>query len=173
MKAIFQKIAAFMAAHKKRFAVLAIGILGNKAMVWAVNYGIDPYLIVTFGLVKGGIASTIFSFLICLATIKFYDWSKQDWLGIELVKEMKEYEGKKYLGRAIKWLLKKGDIIALIGLSILTDPFITTVYLRKGANQYNGMGQREWIIFLLSTVIGNLCWVLTIFGGIKIFKLIF
>lgn len=169
----FRNFAAFIAAQKKRFAVLAIGVLGNKAMVWAVNYGLDPYLIANFGLVKGGIAVMVVSFFICLATIKFYDWSKQDWLGIELVKEMKEYEGKKYLGRAIGWLLKKGDAVALVGLSILTDPFITTVYLRKGANQYNGMGQREWTIFLSSTVIGNIYWSLAVFGGIQVFKLLF
>lgn len=168
-----KNFATFMVAQKERFAVLAIGILGNKAMVWVVNYGLDPYLIANFGLVEGGIAVMVASFFICLATIKFYDWSKQDWLGIELVKEMREYEGKKYLGRAIRWLLKKGDAVALVGLSILTDPFITTVYLRNGANQFNGMGRREWIIFLSSTVIGNIYWSLAVFGGIQAFRFIF
>ena len=166
-------LAAIVAAQKKRFAILAIGFLGNKAMVLVVNYGIDPYLVATFGLVNGGIAVMIVSFIICLASIMFYDWAKQDWLGIELVKEMKEYEGKRYVGRVIAWLLKKGDLVALIGLSILTDPFITTVYLRHGANQYNGMGRREWTIFLLSTVISNIYWVLVVFGGINLIRKIF
>lgn len=166
-------LAATIAAQKKRFAILAIGFLGNKAMAWVVNYGIDPYLVVNFGLINGGIAVMVFSFIICLASIVFYDWAKQDWLGIELVKKIKEYEGKRYVGRAIAWLLKKGDLVALIGLSILTDPFITTVYLRRGANQYNGMGRREWKIFLLSTVISNIYWVLIIFGGISLIRRIF
>jgi len=165
-----KKFAAFIAAEKKRFAILAVGFLGNKAIVWIVNYGIDPFLIYNYGLIKGGIASMVFSFFICLATIVFYDWAKTDWLGIEMVKEMKEYEGQKQVGRAIRWLLLKGDFIALIGLSILTDPFITLVYLRKGANQYNGMNLRDWKIFLASTFISNLWWVLLVFGGIQIIR---
>lgn len=167
-----RKIAAFIAANKERFAILAVGFLGNKAMVWIVNYGVDPFLVARYGFLKGGIATMIFSFFICLATIVFYDWSKKDWLGIELVKEMKEYEGRNRIGQAIKWLLRKGDVVALVGLSILTDPFITLVYLRKGANQYNGMGRREWMIFLVSTFISNLWWVTVVFGGIQIVRAI-
>ena len=33
------------------------------------------------------------SFLICLLILWFYDYSKRDWLGLEVAKDLKEYEG--------------------------------------------------------------------------------
>lgn len=173
MSGILKKIAAKLAAQKERIAILVIGLFGNKIMNLTVNYVIDPFLLVRYGLLKGGIAVMIFSFIICFATILFYDWAKKDWLGIEMIKGIKEYEGMSPIGRAIKWLLRKGDKVALIGLSILTDPFITLVYLRRGAHLYNGMSRKEWAIFLTSTFISNLWWVLVVSGGIQTVRVIF
>jgi hypothetical protein len=54
----------------------------------------------------------------------------------------------------------------LVVLSVKFDPFITTIYMRRGAHQYRGMSRRDWGIFAASLAIGNLCWALAMFGGI-------
>lgn len=109
---------------------------------------------------------SILSFIACLLTLLFYDWSKRDWLGIEAIKELKHYEGDGWFRRGLAWLLKKGDPFACIVLSIKCDPFITTAYLRHGA--FNGMTRRDWKIFVASWLIGNVYWSLACFGGVSV-----
>jgi len=108
---------------------------------------------------------SVLSFLVCLLLLKFYDWSKRDWLGIEAVKSMKHYEGNSRLGRLIAWLLCRGDAVACVTLSLRYDPFITTAYLRRGA--FNGMMTRDWRIFVLSWFIGNAWWCLFCYAGVE------
>lgn len=110
------------------------------------------------------------SLLVNYATILFYDWTKQDWLGIELIKEVKEYQGESSTGAFTSWILKQSDPVVFTYLSIKHDPFVTTIYMREGSNRFNGMNGRDWFIFLLSTVIGDIYWALALFGGISLIK---
>jgi hypothetical protein len=96
-------------------------------------------------------------------TILFYDWSKKDWLGIETLKELKEYDGKNRTALIISNLMQKSELFAFLFLSIKFDPFITVVYMRHGAHQYNGMTKREWKIFSISLVLGDICWTIVIY----------
>jgi len=110
---------------------------------------------------------TLLSFLICWATLLFYDWAKKDWLGIETIKALKDYAGDSYFARALQWAVKKGDAALLVILSVWTDPFVTVAYLRQGAHQYNGLSARDWRIFMLSLIIGNGLWSVTLFTGMS------
>lgn len=110
------------------------------------------------------------SFVICYATFLFYDWSKKDWLGIETIKGLREYEGRRKTGKFVSWILRQSMPLALFILSIKFDPFITTVYLRPGAHNYAGLSQRDWKIFISSLLIGNGYWTLASFMGITIFE---
>lgn len=106
------------------------------------------------------------SFVICLLTLWFYDWSRRDWLGIEAVKSLRECgpdAGR--FRRLLAWALERGDVVACVVLSIKWDPFITTAYLRRGA--FNGMSAQDWRIFLLSWFIGNAWWALLCFVGVE------
>ena len=67
-----------------RVAELAIGFLGNWVMVYSFDFFLYPFVIWKLGLLLGGIVMSILSLLVCLLTIWLYDWSKRDWLGIEL-----------------------------------------------------------------------------------------
>ncbi len=97
--------------------------------------------------------------------MKFYDWSKRDWLGIEAIKSLKDYSGASRSGRFMAWLLRQSDLIACILLSIKFDPFIVTAYLRQGA--FGGMTRRDWRIFLLSWLIANAWWSVVCFTGLS------
>lgn len=154
--------------YKERAAILGIGLLGNALLGYAFDYALYPWVIWKFGLLHGAIVMTVVSFLVCYAMIIFYDWTKKDWLGIETIKEFKEYAGNSRAMRALGWAMKKGDAMVLVFLSIWYDPFITVAYMRQGAHQYNGMTRRDWGIFLLALAIGNGSWSLTLFTGLSV-----
>ncbi len=153
--------------YKERAAILGIGLLGNSLIANGFDYVLYPWVIWQLGAAHGAIVMTLVSFLICYLTLLFYDWAKKDWLGIETIKELKEYAGDSHFARALRWAVKKGDAALLVILSIWTDPFITVAYLRQGAHQYNGMSARDWRIFMLSLIIGNGLWSVTLFTGMS------
>lgn len=152
---------------RERVAILAIGLLGNSLIVNAFDYVLYPWVIWQLGLLHGAIAMTMASFLICYATLLFYDWAKKDWLGIETIKELRENDRDNHFTRVLKWAMQKGEAALLFVLSIWTDPFVTVAYMRHGAHQYNGMSGRDWRIFMLSLAIGNLYWSVLLFTGIS------
>jgi hypothetical protein len=108
------------------------------------------------------------SMLACVILVKFYDWSKWDWLGIETIKGMKEYQGESRLGNFSAWILQRSEPMVFFFLSIKEDPFVTMVYLRHGSHQYNGMSARDWRIFLGSVAIANIYWTLAAYMGISV-----
>lgn len=160
---------AVMSEHsfRERIAIVAIGLPGYSLSSQIFDYGLYPWAIWELGPWQGAALMTLLSFLICWATLLFYDWAKKDWLGIETVKELREYSGNNRLARILKWAMAKGDAVVLIILSAWTDPFITVAYMRHGAHQYTGMNVRDWQIFILSLAIGNGLWSATLFTGMS------
>ena len=153
-------------SHRYRAAELAVGFTANKLIDWPVSYVLYPFVIYTYGIVYGGFLMTLFSLLACLLTLKFYDWSKRDWLGIEAIKSLKTYTGDRRAGRLASWFLRKSDPIVFLFLTFWYDPFITAVYLRKG--KFNGMTGRDWLIFYGSLILCNGYWILACYMGITL-----
>ncbi|MEI8230471.1 MAG: hypothetical protein WCG83_05055 [Candidatus Peregrinibacteria bacterium] len=169
--------------YGKWVSTLGIGLLGNWAITWAFDFLLYPYVIFRFGLFYGAPLMTFLSFLICYATILFYDATKKDWLGIETIKGIREFIPKEVpesgigrmvikignrIGKWSSWLLKRSDAFLMVVLSIKFDPFITVIHIRHGAHQFNGLTKRDWKIFLLSLLIGNAYWTLTVLMGITL-----
>jgi hypothetical protein len=152
---------------KKKLSTWGIGLLGNFLIVKAIDYLAYPAAILYFGVVYGSLIMVIISIVLCLATFVFYDWAKKDWIGIETMKEMKETETKGRVSRIFQNLLKKGDLFALVVLSIKFDPFIATAYLRHGSNKFNGLSKRDWKIFIISTILSNGWWILIVWSGLS------
>src|SRR3989344_5984762 len=146
-------------------ATLALGHTIDRLTIWVFDWWIYPLVIYSCGLIWGGLIMLFLSFVLCYATMKFYDWSKTDWLGIELVKSLRDNEKEGRLHSLARWAVRKGDFFAMIILSINSDPFKVTVYMRKGAHNYNGMEKRDWMIFLGSLFLGILYWTLAVFTG--------
>jgi hypothetical protein len=189
----FSKITGSIAAQKKRIAIIGIGYTFGNIFDYGFNYGIYIPVVAMLGPVKGGVAMAILSAITCFLFIKFYDWSKQDWLGIEVAKEATEYgptwirnfSATSRVGRImwwpfsriillILWAIKRGGIVAFFALSMYTDPFVATVYFRK--ESFSGLKKRDWMVFFASLLVGDLYWtlrtVLIIFlakEGMKIF----
>ncbi len=153
-----------------RTGELTLGHTVNAALTYGFDYVLYPLAIWKLGPWVGGGLMAGASLVICLFLLWFYDWSGRDWLGIEAVKSLREAGGgplRKILARVLQW----GDVPAFLALSIYTDPFITTAYMRKGA--FNGMTRRDWSVFLASWLIGNGEWILVLSGGIALLRFLF
>jgi hypothetical protein len=151
-----------------RVAELAIGISAKNFISYSFDYLLYPFVVYRLGIIKGGAVMMSLSLLACIILLRFYDWSKRDWLGIEMSKGMKDYQGNSRLGRFAAWVLRRSDVVVFFFLSIKEDAFITLVYLRHGSHQYNGMSTRDWRIFLGSVAISNIYWTLAAYMGISL-----
>lgn len=134
--------------------------------MWAWNFGVYPAVLWFGGLLWGSICMVALNFGANYGTLRLYDLLKRDWLAIELAKQLRESEGGGRAVRLASWALKKGDPAALIVFSLLFDPFVTTAYLRHGANRYDGLSRRDWAIFLVSFAISTAYWIAVIYGGL-------
>jgi hypothetical protein len=163
--------AAQAAPLKKRLAVLAIGISVNAIVSsYLFDYLLYPFVIWKLGIIKGGLVMTGLAGIFCYLTFVFYDWSKKDWLGIETIKSLKNYDGAVKLGRMASWFMKQSDPMIMLFLSVKYDAFITTAYMRHGAHQFNGLTKRDWKIFGLNLAISNLYWTLASFMGVSLIE---
>jgi len=184
MKAV-KKFAAFIAAHKKKIALIATGQGVLSIINWLYDNPLYITVIAYFGPVVGGAIITAGSIVICLGLILFYNKKGVDWLGVgalDAVRELSLHHAKKLLAwRADSiigkmmffifylpiWLLFAvahlvnhkvwGDATAFVLLSIFEDPFITTAYLRHG--NYGPMKIRDWSIFFGSVILSNGYWI--------------
>jgi len=154
--------------HLGRLAELSIGLSSFGLFGFLFSYLLYPSVIYAFGIFKGGGIMTILSFIVCLILLKVYDSTKRDWLGIEAVKSLKDYDGRSKLGRLWAWFFRKGDPVIFLFLTIRVDPFVTIVYLRRG--NYTGLSRRDWTIFMGSLIIGNAYWTLACYMGITLLE---
>ena len=154
--------------HDHSAAILAVELTANKLIDWSFNYLLYPGIIYLLGIWRSDLIMTFLSFLLCILCIWFYDWSKKDWLGIETIKALKDYEGGHSAGRMTSWFLRRSEPVAFLFLTFWYDPLITMAYMRRGA--YNGMGAHDWHIFLISLFLGNGYWILANWMGVSLLE---
>lgn len=153
---------------KERIGLVFIGHGAKNVEETFFDYVVYPAVIAWLGMVYGGIAMTALSALMCWIYILAYDWSKKDWFGFELLKEARDgEEAGTRIGRIVQKVARKSDLAAFLALSVYSDPFFTTVYMRKGAAVYNGMSRRDWLVFWGSVLFANLWWTLAMTGAIE------
>ena len=155
-------------AMGRRAAELGTGFLTWKAVEYAFDYALYPFVIWKLGPWMGGVLMALLSLVSCLLLLCLYDRLGRDWLGLEFVKNLRHYDGSSRWRRGLAWLVTRGDLPAFLALSIYYDPFITTAYLRHGA--FNGMTRRDWRIFLASWLIGNLLWIALCQSGVSLLE---
>jgi hypothetical protein len=144
---------------KERIGLVAIGHTFKHFEEALFDFMLYPAAIAWLGAMKGGAVMMVFSAIMCYLYLRFYDWSGKDWFGFELLKEVRDGEEKQgCIAHFVQRLTQRGDWIAFFALSCYTDPFMTTVYMRKGTDAYNGLSARDWKIFWSSVVVANLWW---------------
>jgi len=160
---------AELTGWKERVGTMAVGHTAKQVEEFLFDYVFYPAMIAWFGGVIGGLIATASSAFECWLFILFYDWSKRDWLGLELLKEVRD-GGEQTLFQRIA---RKGNWLAFLVMSFTSDPFVTTVYMRKGAEAYNGLSSRDWKIFWASVVVGNVGWTIVVTTAITGFRFLF
>lgn len=155
-----------MRTYGFRGGELSIGLAAKYLSDRAFDYLLYPYMIFKFGILKGGMVMTILAFILNIIMIVFYDWSKRDWLGIEAIKDLNNYNGNRMMGRLAARILRRSSPMIFLFLTLRYDAFTTTVYLRH--SKFNGMSKRDWTIFMGSLLISNVYWTLTCFMGITL-----
>lgn len=144
-----------------------LGATSVSMLVFLFDDVLYPFVIWKLGLVWGGLLMASFSALLCFGALLFYDRVRRDLLGLEALKTLREYEGGRVWGKVSAWIFKRGDVIAFLFLSIVSNPLVTTVYLRRGAYVFDGMRKREWGIFVTSFLLSNASWAFTCFMGVS------
>lgn len=149
----------------RRLGTFAAGTTVMYAINTFFDYLLYPYVVYRAGILAGGFVMTALSAAACLAILKFYDWTRRDWLGIETVRDLREYRGERRAGRLVGRLLAKSDAVAFVVLSLHYDPFVTTVWLRR--ERFGGLSARDRRVFWGSVLLGNASWTLTCWLGVN------
>jgi hypothetical protein len=171
MRSAFREhpVSRWFLRHKERIGLIAIGHTGKRIEEFLFDWLLYGVVVTQSTLWWGSVWGAVGAFLImmplsalvCYLYIRFYDWAKKDWLGLETLEELRESEAKAHwlVRHIIRWA-KRGDAAMFFVLSFWGDPFITTVYFRRGSHLYNGLSTRDWKIFFASVVVSNAYWTL-------------
>ena len=146
-----------MTLLRERAAILGVGLTVKKSIDYGFDYVLYPIALLSFGYLWGTVAMTVASVILNLTLIRFYDWTKRDWLMLETIKGVKE-RSEESGSPLVRWIAKQGDVAAFVVLSWVEDPVIVTLFLRRGSHSFNGLQGRDWVIFWSSTVLSNLMW---------------
>ncbi len=138
---------------------------------WLYDYPFYSFVIWYLGIFKGGLIMAILSLAVDLATLKFYDWSKEDWFALEYIKALKDYKGKNIIKNFFAYvMLSTPLVVQVIVLSTKFNSFMVTALLREGAYKYQGFSTRDWMIFGGSYIFSQIYWILIISGGVNVLE---
>jgi hypothetical protein len=167
--------------RKFNLKLLAVGHFVYHALDHLFDYVLYPIVMYKLGLVYGFLVMTTLSGLVCLLMAFVYDFLEKDWLGLETVKELVEkfFKEEEEMARRSwrKWWKKLFSKIfyeyrwgPFVFLSLVFDPFVTTIYIRKGYHLYNGFSKEDWGIFIGSILLSNAWWAIVAFSVVSIIK---
>lgn len=151
----------------KRLGTVAIGHTAKQIeeylFDWLLYGTVVALAVAKYGPLWGTLAAfaimTPLSAIVCLFYIKAYDWAEVDLFGFEALKDAKDdLEKDGFIKRLVRRMIRLGDAPAFVALSITSDPFMTTIYLRRPSDRYQGLSPRDWRIFFGSVLLANGYW---------------
>lgn len=148
-----------------------IAIASKKVFDYGFDYVLYPAVLLYFGYWWGGVAMTLASVVLNIGLIRLYDWVHRDLLMIERLKDLRSKTLRSRRGSLLSKVLRGSDIAAFFVLSLIEDPAIVTLYLRRGSYQYNSLSRSDWLVFIGSTVVANLAWILSLGTLYEVVKL--
>lgn len=172
----------------QRILQIVAGLGFWSSLSWVGDNIAFPAVIAWKGLLLGGLAMSLISIFITALFLMVYEYKKIDWMGMDVLHDIRNnglswahtYYARHYdnavfhygnralfflpmiFSNMLTWMLQKGDAFAFVALSILSDPFVTTIYLRHG--RFDGLKKKDWGIFLCSGVLANMYWTLRSYG---------
>lgn len=160
----------------KKIALLTSGWGLLSAFSWVYDNPIWLIVTASLGVVKGSLIMTAGAMFMNFYFLSLYQKYEIDFLGVNGFAKLKQ-DGDKWARkvhehhnflvriifwvpalffRALVWAVRKNDVLAFIALSIQTDSFITTAFLRGKVG--GELTRKDHIIFIGSTVLSCLYW---------------
>ncbi len=162
MLAIWSRGLAFVDAifgtTEKAVLTFTTGFIMKGAINYPFDYLLYPSTILWLGSIIGGILMIGLSVIINILLIRAYDWSKVDWFLIEKIKSLDEKSEGGFIIQTLKRVRNNKTLTFFV--LCLDDPITVTLYFREGSYQYNGMSKRDWKIFIASTAVSNMYWII-------------
>ena len=161
------QLCSWFVRHRSDIGLVAIGHSAKKIeellFDWLLYGSVIAACTTIWGPLWGSVAGfaimSPLSALLCLGYIRFYDWAQKDWFGFELLKELRgDAIGGSWFHRLVGRVARLGDIPAFFALSVYGDPFMTTVYMRRGVRKFTGLSPSEWAVFWSSVLVSNGYW---------------
>jgi hypothetical protein len=115
------------------------------------DYILYTTVVLVWGPFLGGGIMLAASFLLDLGSVKAYIGYGKDFLGMQEFR--RRCEGTGIVAR----IVRAGDPAVFLVGSAISNPFIVTIYLKKGDGKT--MTKRDWAIFLSSYVLSNAVWI--------------
>lgn len=159
----------------KRLGIIAAGHSTKEGADWLFDYFIYPLVtagcLVLAGYLFGADKATTIGPLLSIAVmipvtglinygyLRVYDNVRLDAFGAEFLKRLRHIKLHGLVGTIVNPLIWLLDWTLVLLIACFEDSFLATVYARKGVETYNGLNRRDWIIFLVTTVISNVFWV--------------
>lgn len=154
--------------EKFSFKRVLTGTALYSVFSWIYDFPVYSWVIWKLGPLYGGLSMALLSVPLDLFTLKFYDWSQQDWFAIEYLKSIKNYEGSNIVKKFLRWVLTSTPTpVQVFFLSFKFNSFVVTVLLRDGAYSYAPLTRRDWKIFWGSFLVGQAYWIVTISTGVE------
>lgn len=163
-------------ADIKRIAHLATGWGLYTTWSWIFDNPVWIFVIGWYGFISGSIIMTFAAVANNFVFLILHQNDKAKWLGVNGLEILKE-EGHQWADRLhkhnnifiriffwipahlFKWLVKairKNNILAFIALSVQTDSFIATAFLR--GNVKGKLRNRDYLTFIASTILSCFYW---------------
>jgi hypothetical protein len=175
IKSVKDRVTAYLESRRIKISHIAIGRTAKYVLDWSFDNLLYLWLLYRYGVFCGGAIATTLSVLICLLLVLRYERMGMDWLGVNVIEAIKE-DGEQLtkklssihwfvrltswfpvqIFRIVLWCLKKNDWAAFFALSIHTDPFETTTFLRHG--RFDGLKRKDWLVFVGSCLVANGYW---------------
>jgi hypothetical protein len=162
-------ILAHLLSNNWRRTLQVIGNWGiYKGLGWFYDYPLWGFMVLWLGNLWGSLTCSIGAFVINFCLLVWYQKRKVDWLGVNILEEIKERGTQWKIFQLILWLLKKNDLTAFFVLSIMEDSFITTAFLRHG--RFGKLVTKDYLILTASTLVSTVAWSLGMIVAIQLAK---
>lgn len=139
-----------------RLTLIGLGHLLYAGFNWLFDHVIYVYVVFTWGMLLGGGLMTLFSLTQCALTLRLYEKMQIDWVGAGALNSWDAQQSTSLLRRLFRRINGKKHTVFIV-LCIVSDPFITTAYFRKG--RFDGLTHRDWRIFFYSVLVSNGYWI--------------
>ena len=180
-------LAAFAAGQRsvlsERLGSSGAFLIFDRAVSHLFDYGLyplaflltDTYVGGYWGFIVAAIIMTTFSFLICWSWIYLYDFFQVDLLILEDIKRLRNNgtESNSRFKILVANILKKGNFLSFVIMSLKFDPFMTAVFMRPNDDTFGLHGKRDWLIFIGSVLLSNgFWWLPSFFIGTEGFEIL-